>query len=302
MKSNDHPARYVITGITGQVGGAVARMLLANNEPVRAVVRDPAKGSAWDALGCDVALADMCHTTALTAAFRGAAGVFFLLPPTFDPSPGFPEARAQIESAAAALRAARPAKVVCISTVGAQARQTNLLTQLTLLEEEFSRLPIPVTFLRPGWYMENARWDVAPAVETGVIPSFLQPLDKTVPMVATADIGRTAAEMLLETWSGQRIVELEGPSRVAPNEVAATFARILGREVMMEIVPRGKWGDLFRSTGMKNPEPRMRMLDGFNEGWIEFSGGYAGTRKGATPLEAVLRELVGQTAARVSSG
>ena len=73
--------------------------------------------------------------------------------------------------------------------------------------------------------MENSRWDVAPAREQGVIPSFLQPLDKPVPMVATADIGKLAAELLQEPWSGHRVVELEGPRRVTPNEIAAHFAR-----------------------------------------------------------------------------
>jgi uncharacterized protein YbjT (DUF2867 family) len=295
MKSQEQPAQYVITGITGQVGGAVARALLAGHQAARAVVRSPAKGAAWAALGCEVALADMNDTAALTAAFQGAAGVFFLLPPTFDPAPGFPEARAQIAAAAAALRAAGPAKVVCISTIGAQATQANLLTQLTLLEEEFSRLPMPVTFLRPGWYMENARGDIPPAVETGVIPSFLQPLNRPVPMVAAADVGLTAAELLLQTWTGRRIVELEGPRRVAPNDIAAALTEILGRPVRMEIVPRDSWSGLFKAQGMKNPEPRLRMLDGFNEGWIEFAAGPAGTRKGATPIESVLRALIGST-------
>ena len=75
--------------------------------------------------------------------------------------------------------------------------------------------------------MENSSWDVAPARENGVIPSFLQPLDKPVPMVATDDIGRVAAELLQETWTGRRVVELEGPHRVTPNELAATFADLL---------------------------------------------------------------------------
>jgi NAD(P)H dehydrogenase (quinone) len=34
------------------------------------------------------------------------------------------------------------------------------------------------------------------------------------------------------------------------------------------------------------------MLDGFNEGWIEFEGGEAGSVKGKIELEAVLRDLV----------
>jgi NAD(P)H dehydrogenase (quinone) len=34
------------------------------------------------------------------------------------------------------------------------------------------------------------------------------------------------------------------------------------------------------------------MLDGFNEGWIEFEGGQAGSVKGKVPLETVLSALV----------
>jgi hypothetical protein len=60
----------------------------------------------------------------------------------------------------------------------------------------------------------------------------------------------------------------------------------------MEAVPRENWETLFRAQGMKNPVPRMRMLDGFNEGWIDFERGAAKARQGQIPLEAVLRELV----------
>lgn len=80
---------------------------------------------------------------------------------------------------------------------------------------------------------------------------------------------------------------------MTPNEIAATFAELLGRPVRMEPVPRETWEPLFRSQGMKNPEPRMRMLDGFNEGWIEFEGGEAGSRKGNVEVRAVLKTLIG---------
>jgi uncharacterized protein YbjT (DUF2867 family) len=43
---------YAITGITGQVGGAVARALLAARLPVRAVVRAAGKGVTWAERGC----------------------------------------------------------------------------------------------------------------------------------------------------------------------------------------------------------------------------------------------------------
>jgi len=124
--------------------------------------------------------------------------------------------------------------------------------------------------------------------------SFLQPLDKPVPMVATADIGREAAKLLQESWTGQRVVELEGPRRLTPDEVATVFAEVLGRRVSMDAVPRETWEQLFRSQGMKNPTPRIRMLDGFNEGWIEFENGAVGSRKGEVALRSVLQTLVGR--------
>jgi NAD(P)H dehydrogenase (quinone) len=283
---------FAITGITGNVGGEVARNLLAAKQPVRGVARDVGKCTEWAQRGCEIVGADISDATALTAAFKGAEGVFVMVPPNFDPSPDFREARAIAGTLRTALDAARPGKVVYLSTIGAQAAQANLLTQHTIIERALGELPLPVTFLRPGWFMENSSWDVAPAMSSGVIPSFLQPLDKPVPMVATADIGRVAAALLQETWSGHRVVELEGSQRVTPNEIAATFSRLLGRPVKMEVVPRDTWESLFLSQGMKNPTPRIRMLDGFNESWIEFEGGEAGSQKGKVALETVLRSLI----------
>jgi NAD(P)H dehydrogenase (quinone) len=285
---------YAITGITGKVGGALAQTLLSANQPVRAVVRNAGRAQAWAERGCEVAAANLDDAASLAAAFEGAAAVFILAPSEFDPLPGFPEARAVIDAVKTALESAHPSKVVCLSTIGAQATQSNLLTQRTLMEQALGELPMPVTFLRPGWFMENAAWDVGPARDEGVVHSFLQPLGRAVPMVATADVGRVAAQLLQETWSGKRVVELEGPQRVSPNDLAAAFAEILGRPVRAEAVPRETWGALFRAQGTKDPMPRIRMLDGFNEGWIDFEGDEATVIKGRVELKTVLRGLVSQ--------
>jgi NAD(P)H dehydrogenase (quinone) len=243
----------------------------------------------WAQQGCEVALARMDDPDALRRAFAGAEAVFVLLPPNFDPSPGFTETRQFVAALRSSLEKARPGRIVCISAVGAQAREENLLSQLGILEQGLSDLVLPITFLRPAWYMENAVWDLKPARDTGVIQSFLQPLDKAIPMVATADVGRVAAELLREQWQGHRVVELEGPRRISPNDIAASFARLLNRSVRASIVARNTWEALFRSQGMKNPTPRIRMLDGFNEGWLAFEHD---TRKGRVELDTVLRTLI----------
>jgi uncharacterized protein YbjT (DUF2867 family) len=281
---------YAITGVTGKVGGAVARNLLAAGRPVRAVLRNQSKAQAWADRGCDIALAEMGDAAALTAAFRGAEAVFILPPPVFDPAPDFPEVRAVIAAVNAALVAARPARVVHLSTIGAQARQPNLLSQQGLVEQALRQLTTPVTILRPAWFMENFAWDVAGARDEGALSSFLQPLDRAIPMAATADIAREAADLLMQPWGKGRIVELMS-AEVSPDAAAATFAKIFGRNVAARAVPRENWGSLFKAQGMRDPMPRIQMLDGFNEGWLAFEDP---TRvvQGSTTLETVLRGLV----------
>jgi uncharacterized protein YbjT (DUF2867 family) len=288
---------FAVTGVTGKVGGAVARALRDAGLPVRAVVRDAAKGAPWAARGCNVAVADLDEVAPLAAAFTGVGGAFAVLPPIFDPTPGFPEAKAMIGTLRAALVEALP-KLVVLSTVGADATRPNLLNQLGLLERALADLPTRVTFLRPGWFMENAAADLTSARETGVIHSYLQPLDHAVPMVATEDVGRTAAQLLQEDWAGHRIVELQA-ERVTPNAIASAFARALDRSVRAEAAPRAHWEEIFRSEGMRNPFPRMQMVDGFNEGWIDFPNCGAEERPGRIDIDSAIAALVRKETSRM---
>jgi uncharacterized protein YbjT (DUF2867 family) len=113
-----------------------------------------------------------------------------------------------------------------------------------LAEQALGALPVLVCFLRAAWFMENAAWDVAPARDLGVVPSFLQPLDKPVPMVATADIGRLAAALLQETWTG--------PIRPASLPSGSTMS---GSETMslpvygLRTCSRTAWADFVEEVG-----------------------------------------------------
>jgi len=284
---------FAVTGITGKVGAAVARSLLAAGQPVRAVIRDRGKSAPWARLGCDIAVAELEDIGALTTAFAGTAGVFALLPPVFDPAPGFPEAIRHIRSLSAALASTKPGRVVALSTIGADATRPNLLNVLGRLEEALGSLPMPVTFLRAAWFMENAAWDIA-AAKSGLIQSYLQPLDRAVPMISAEDVGRAAAALLQERWDGKRVVELESRQRVSPNALAAAFAEALGTPVRVEAVPRDQWEAVFRAQGMKYPTPRMQMIDGFNAGWIDFPDRGAHARKGSIDINQAIATLIQQ--------
>jgi len=104
----------------------------------------------------------------------------------------------------------------------------------------------------------------------------------------TGQIGGAVGRTLLAAGQPIRAVVRD----VDKDEIPATFTKVLGRPVRAQIVPRDSWEGLFSSQGMKNPLPRIQMLDGFNEGWIEFERGEAGSQKGTTSLESVLRSVL----------
>ncbi|HEY3901045.1 MAG TPA: NmrA family NAD(P)-binding protein [Chthoniobacter sp.] len=286
---------YAIMGITGQVGGAIARALLRDGKSLRGIVRDKSRAAHWTEQGVELVSAEATDAASLEAAFRDVDGVFAMLPPAFAPAPGFPDARAQIAALHQALEAVRPNRVVTLSSIGAQQDHgLGLITQLHMLEQELGTLPVPNAFVRPGWFLENSLWDVAPARERGRIDAYLAPLDRPFPMVATEDIGQLVAATLQQEWSGLRYLELEGPRRYSQIDAAQTFARLLGKPVTAVPVPREQWPATFEAQGTApdRTSARIEMLDGFNSGWIEFERGRTEHSRGSRTMEEVFRDLL----------
>ena len=286
---------YAVMGITGNVGGAVARTLLAKGEKVRGIVRNPEKAAEWQRQGVELFKADYDDVDALTAAFTGVAGVFVMVPPNFAPSPGFAETKATLKVMREALSRALPSKAVYLSSIGAeQASGLGLITSSHLLEETLGDLPFSQAFLRAAWFIENSAGDVTSARNEGKIRFQLHPLDRKFPLVATADIGKVGAETLTQSWTGTRHIEVAGPEGYSPLDIADAFANALGRPVEAIAVPRAEWETLWVSQGMPEGRtaPRAEMVDAFNSGWIHF--GVPGTEHvdGATPLREVISQLV----------
>lgn len=266
---------YVVTGATGQVGGHVAAHLLERGHRVRVVVRDAQKAERWRVQGAEVALADLHDIDALRSAFQGADGVFALNPPAYASEDMIGLAHKVCGAIRDAAVAAGIGRVVGLSSVGAHRENgTGNIETNHILEQVFGELPGATAFVRAAWFMENASGLVPLAREQGVAPSFLAPLDRAIPQVATVDIGRVAAELLAGDWQGQRIVELRGPRDYSPLDVAAALGEIVGRSVEAVPFPREKWPGFFQQLGMSESSGTRwaEMVDGFNSGWIAFEG------------------------------
>jgi uncharacterized protein YbjT (DUF2867 family) len=183
-------------GITGKVGGAAARHLLASGKQVRGLVRDPQKAAAWANQGVELVQGDFDDSASLAQALQGVEGAYLMMSPNWNPSPGFPEAKAIVASYEKALAQSPVPKLVVLSSIGSEkSERLGLITATAILERALERLPFPVAFVRAGSFIENFLFALESG-KAGVMPSFYQPTDRKVPMIASEDIGAEVAKLL----------------------------------------------------------------------------------------------------------
>ena len=282
---------YVVSGATGHTGSAVAKTLLEKNLPVRVIVRSREKGAEFERLGAEVAVADLQNADALTEALKGATVLYLMNPPSYAAEDQFKETEKVIAASKAAIENSTLEKIVALSSFGSQLSSGtgNILTTYKL-EKAFENSAIPVTFVRAGSFMENWIPVLETARTTGVLPSFFQPLDRKVPQVASADIGRVAAEAMQEKTSGVEIKELAG-FYTSPIEVAEAIGKVTGKEVKAVAVPREQWiGIMSGHNSPKNAESLAEMFDGINSGHTVFETD--SQIEGKITLEDFMREAL----------
>ncbi|MGH2838123.1 MAG: NmrA/HSCARG family protein [Thermoleophilaceae bacterium] len=227
----------LVTGGTGNQGGAVARELLGAGFAVRALVRDPAKPAAreLEAAGAELVKGDMEDRTSLDAAVDGVAGVFSVQ--------NFWEAGAdgEVRQGKAIADAAAGAGVehFVYTSVGAADRDSGVSHFDTKwqIEQHIGELGLKATVLRPVFLMENFTSPIyRGALGNDVLPLAVSP-DTEIQMVASRDIGifaRIAFERPDEFIG--RALEIAGDVNT-PTEAAAAFGEALGRDVNHVQVP-----------------------------------------------------------------
>ncbi len=226
----------VVTGATGQQGGAVARHLLAapRGWRVRALTRDPSRpaAQALAAAGAELFVADNDDRASLDAAFQGAHGVYSIQN-FWLPNVGAEGEIRQGKAVAAAAEAAG-VKHLVYSSVGAADRgmgQEHFATKYEI-EKYLASLDLPHTILRPVAFMENFNWQ-RPQITNGIYTGMGLRPDKGIQMAAVDDIGAFAALAFAEPeqFLGQT-VELAG-DELTETQIAETFAKVIGRPVRL---------------------------------------------------------------------
>jgi len=262
---------FIVSGATGHTGSVVAKTLLEKDLPVRVIVRSQEKGAQFATLGAEAAIADLQDADALTEALQGGKVLYLMNPPAYASEDQFVELEKVIAAFQTAIENSSLEKIVVLSSIGSQlASGTGNILTTYKLEQAFGDLEIPVTFIRAGSFMENWNAVLDVAKTAGVLPSFFQPLDRKVPQVAAADIGRVAAEAMLERTTGKEVKELAG-FWTSPEDTAEAVGKVLGKEVKAVPVPEDQWvGILEAHNSPKNAASLAEMFAGFNSEHIKF--------------------------------
>ncbi|GIH96355.1 NAD(P)H-binding protein [Planobispora siamensis] len=232
---------YAITGVTGHVGGAAARRLLDRGAPVRAVVRDAARGGAWAGAGAQAVVADFGDRAALAEAFRGCRAAFVLLPT--DPAAAEADAyhRRLADSIAGAVLDSGVPHVVMLSSIGAElAEGTGPIRWLHHLEGRLRRTGVLLTAIRSCHFQEKVETVLGAAAGAGLYHVFGDSPDVPIPMVATRDVGGVVAEALLATPPAGEVIDLDGP-RYTERQVAEELAAVLGRPLRVVTIAQPQW-------------------------------------------------------------
>ncbi|MGZ8750220.1 MAG: NmrA family NAD(P)-binding protein [Pseudonocardia sp.] len=279
-----------ITGVTGHVGGATARELLAAGARVRVVVRDPEKGRSWSQSGAEVAVTDFADRTALAAALAGCRGAFVMLPTIATATDA--EHRGLADSIAAAVAGSGVPHVAALSSVGADlAEGTGPVRWLHHLENRLRESGTVLTAIRSPHFQEKAETVLGSATGTGAYPVFGD-ADIPIPMVATRDVGTAVAESLLSPPPAGEVIDLIAPS-YTERQVAEKLGAALGRALRVVTIPRRDWLDALTNAGVPPllAAELVDLYDADHRGVLQPRGDRR--RSCTTTLDETLRQLVG---------
>ena len=264
----------LLSGITGRIGGAAARALLAaGNSDVCAIVRSPDKPLPEVFSRIDRRTADMNDVDALRAAMTGVQSALLVAP---NGSAQHDLEKNFIDAAAAA----GVAHIVKISSMEASASARAPIPKLHYLGEQYLRAAGPAwTILQPNFFMQNFLMYAAGIKGQ---QSFTLPFaDASIAPVDCEDIGAVVATLLGNEAHFGKTYTLTAESAVSLNDIAADFSDVCGQPIRYVDLPPAE----FRAF-MQKIVPDAWLADAVSDLFEEIRGG--GLAATSTDLRTLL--------------
>lgn len=225
----------LVTGATGQQGGAVAKNLISKGQKVRALTRSLAKGEALEKIGAEVVAGNLTDQASLDSALQGIKQVFLVTTP-FEAGMD-----TEVQQGITMVDAAKAAGVehLVFNSVASADKKTGIPHFETKweVEQHLRKSGVPATIIRPVFFIENfySPWFL-PSIQQGEL---MLPMakDRPLQMISINDIGEFGASAFIrkEEFLNQEI-DIAG-DELDLNEAMRLLSNSLGRTVVFEQLP-----------------------------------------------------------------
>jgi uncharacterized protein YbjT (DUF2867 family) len=225
----------LVTGVTGQQGGAVARQLVGRGFTVRGMTRKPdgEPARALAKLGVEIVQGDLNDAASLEKALTGAWGTF-AVQNTWEAGV---EAEEEQGKRFAKLAREKGVQHFVYTSVGSAHKKTGIphFENKFRVEQTVRGLKFPSWFiLRPVFFMENllSAWFLS----GDKLVIAMDPKTK-LQMIAVSDIGKFGARAFekAEEWNGQDL-DIAGDAVTMP-DAAAVVSQITGKKIEFQRIP-----------------------------------------------------------------
>ncbi|MDP2269708.1 MAG: NAD(P)H-binding protein [Archangium sp.] len=284
---------YAVAGVSGRTGAATANALLKQGQKVRVIVRNEAQAEPWAHKHVEIAIADLTDPVSLAAALKGVNGAFLLLPPNPAATDYLADRAAFLEKMITGVKKSGIKKLLFLSSIGAQhPAGTGPVVALHRAEKALAGIVPSVTFLRPGYFLENWANSLMHAIDTGELLHF-GTVHVKFPQVGTFDIGVAAANALVENVTGTRHLELGGKENWSVEDVGVALTSLLNQPIKPVGLPVESAKDTLEKMGMLPGQAALyaEMYQGLARGLLAFAHPH-GFLRGNTPLFDTLKTLV----------
>lgn len=220
----------LLTGITGNIGGATARALLDKGVRFRALVRDLAKASTWAERGVELVQGDFGDADSLARALVGVDRAMLVMPNGEQQQP------MELAFIAAAKKSGL-AWIIKLSSPEAVRGTTSPIPLAHIAAEDaIMASGMKWTFVRPSFFMQNFRGSVKSAKTTGKLS---MPMGQgTIAATDNNDAGQFIAHILTDrdvTQHHGQCYDITGPDPVMTfHDVARIIGEVIGQKVVYE--------------------------------------------------------------------
>ena len=261
----------VVTTPTGNIGSKVVQNLLAANQAVRVIARDPSKLEANVRDKVEIVQGSHGDSDVVRKAFRGADAVLWIVPP----NPQAPDLHAAYvdfsRPAAEAFIEQGVQHVVAVSSLGRGtpwSDHAGLVTASLAMDDLLASTGVSFRALALPSFMDNMLQQAETIKTQGM---FFGPLDgdRQAPTCATRDIAAAATKLLSDrSWTGQGEVAVLGPEDLSFDRMAAILTEVLDKPVRYQQIPMDAFRARLAGMGMSEAfvQGFVAMMEAKNQG------------------------------------